>query len=116
MKLDWEYCPWCYGPGFEPSSNRQFTDVRYTGRCQNAKCTRKVLMPFMRYCPWCRRKGATQMEDPRIDAHLRPLRLGGGGRVLEPLPLVLQATWRTIGRLSAVEAISQKAEPDSLGR
>lgn len=64
MKLDWEYCPWCYGPGFEPSSNRQFTDVRYTGRCQNSKCTRKVLMPWMRYCPWCRRKSRRKWKIP----------------------------------------------------
>jgi serine/threonine-protein kinase len=64
MKLDWEYCPWCYGPGFEPSSNRQFSDVRYTGRCQNPKCTRKVLMPFMRYCPWCHRKQRRKWKIP----------------------------------------------------
>jgi hypothetical protein len=64
MKLDWHYCPWCYGPGFEPSSNRQFKDVRYTGRCQNIKCTRKVLMPFMRYCPWCHRKQRRKWKIP----------------------------------------------------
>jgi eukaryotic-like serine/threonine-protein kinase len=64
MKLDWEYCPWCYGPGFELSSNRQFSDVRYTGRCLNPKCTRKVLMPFMRYCPWCHRKQRRKWKIP----------------------------------------------------
>ncbi|QDT01006.1 serine/threonine protein kinase [Adhaeretor mobilis] len=53
MKLDWEYCPWCYGPGFEVTTSREYTDRRYSGRCQNTKCTRKVLMPFMSYCPWC---------------------------------------------------------------
>ncbi|HMP07862.1 MAG TPA: serine/threonine-protein kinase, partial [Lacipirellulaceae bacterium] len=56
MKLDWSYCPWCYGPGFEPSSTRQYSDIRYTARCQNQRCSRKLLMPFMRYCPWCHRK------------------------------------------------------------
>jgi len=56
MKLDWRYCPWCYGPGFEPSSDREFDDARYTARCQGTSCTRRLLMPFMRYCPWCRRK------------------------------------------------------------
>jgi serine/threonine-protein kinase len=64
MKLDWKYCPWCYGPGFELASNRQFSDVRYTGRCQNPKCTRKVLMPFMRYCPWCHRKQRRKWRIP----------------------------------------------------
>ena len=56
MKLDWHYCPWCFGPGFEPSSNREFSDARYEGRCTGPNCKRKLLMPFMRYCPWCRRK------------------------------------------------------------
>jgi len=56
MKLDWSYCPWCYGPGFEPTTTRQYTDARYTARCSNPGCSRRLLMPFMRYCPWCRRK------------------------------------------------------------
>ena len=56
MKLDWSYCAWCYGQGFEADSTREYTDVRYQSRCTNASCGRKLLMPFMRYCPWCRRK------------------------------------------------------------
>ncbi len=56
MKLDWSYCPWCFGGGFEVTSTREFSDVRYTARCNNGKCARKHLMPFMRYCPWCRNK------------------------------------------------------------
>jgi serine/threonine-protein kinase len=64
MKLDWSYCPWCYGPGFEASSSRPFSDKRYTGRCQNPKCSRKLLMPFMRYCPWCRRKVRRKWKVP----------------------------------------------------
>ena len=55
-KLDWEYCPWCYGPGFDDTSERKYTDRRYEGRCRNAKCERKDLMAFMRYCPWCHTK------------------------------------------------------------
>jgi hypothetical protein len=55
-KLDWLFCPWCYGPGFEDVSPREYTDRRYTGRCRNPKCDRKDLMPFMRYCPWCHTK------------------------------------------------------------
>ena len=54
MKADWAYCAWCYGPGFEVSSNRQLSDQRYSANCDNPKCERRELMPFMRYCPWCR--------------------------------------------------------------
>ncbi len=56
MKLDWSYCPWCYGSGFEVATARKLSDVRYTARCSNANCSRKLLMPFMKYCPWCHRK------------------------------------------------------------
>ncbi len=54
LKSDWPYCPWCYGGGFEVETTRKLADKRYTARCTNTKCTRKKLMPFMRYCPWCR--------------------------------------------------------------
>ena len=52
MKLDWKYCPWCYGRSMRQVSNRSYSDVRYRGRCANDAC-RGPLMPFMRYCPWC---------------------------------------------------------------
>lgn len=55
MKKDWRYCAWCYGKGYEPDG-REYTDVRYSARCGNPRCKRKDLMPFMRYCPWCRVK------------------------------------------------------------
>ena len=55
VKKDWDYCAWCYGPGFEPETNRHYADKRYTARCSNQRC-RGELMPFMRYCPWCRMK------------------------------------------------------------
>jgi hypothetical protein len=54
-KLDWHYCPWCYGVGFEVETSRTYPDRRYTHSCDNPKC-RGPLMPFMRYCPWCRSK------------------------------------------------------------
>jgi serine/threonine-protein kinase len=54
-KLDWRFCGWCYGPGFEVTTTRRFPDRRYSARCANEKC-RGSLMPFMRYCPWCRTK------------------------------------------------------------
>jgi serine/threonine-protein kinase len=53
VKLDWQYCPSCYGPGFEPETTRSFSDKRYVAKCQNERC-RGPLMAFMRYCPWCR--------------------------------------------------------------
>jgi hypothetical protein len=55
VKIDWNYCAWCYGPGFEAETNRAYPDKRYTSRCSNERC-REPLMPFMRYCPWCRQK------------------------------------------------------------
>ncbi len=56
MKLDWSNCPWCYGHSYEPLGDREYTDRRYTAKCSNASCKRKSLMPFMRYCPWCKRR------------------------------------------------------------
>jgi len=56
LKLDWRFCPWCYGPSVGPATSREYSDVHYTGRCRNSACKRRLLMPFMRYCPWCRRR------------------------------------------------------------
>ena len=55
VKNDWNYCAWCYGPGFVEETTRRYADQRYTARCANKRC-RGPLMPFMRYCPWCRSK------------------------------------------------------------
>jgi serine/threonine protein kinase len=55
VKNDWDYCAWCYGPGFVEESSRTYPDKRYTARCEHERC-RGPLMPFMRYCPWCRKK------------------------------------------------------------
>ncbi len=55
VKTDWDYCAWCYGPGFVEETTRTYPDKRYASKCENAKC-RGPLMPFMRYCPWCRKK------------------------------------------------------------
>jgi serine/threonine-protein kinase len=56
MKRDWRFCPSCYGPGYPVETAREFSDKRYEARCRNRACTRKLLMPFMRYCPWCQTK------------------------------------------------------------
>ena len=56
MKPDWRFCGWCFGKGFAPKTSREYDDVRYQARCSNRACRRKHLMPFMRYCPWCRTK------------------------------------------------------------
>ena len=53
MKLDWRYCPHEYGSAQGPRSDRSYTDKRYTSSCSNPSC-REPLMPFMKYCPWCR--------------------------------------------------------------
>jgi hypothetical protein len=57
MKLDWRFCAWCYGGLVGPVGERTYSDVRYEGVCSNRSC-RGDLMPFMRYCPWCRAKVA----------------------------------------------------------
>ncbi len=55
VKNDWDYCPWCYGPGFVVATSRRYPDKRYQSRCSKQRC-RGPLIPFMRYCPWCRTK------------------------------------------------------------
>lgn len=55
VKLDWRFCAWCYGRAFEVETNRHYGDRRYSAHCSNTKC-KGPLMPFMRYCPWCRAK------------------------------------------------------------
>ena len=55
IKLDWRFCPSCYGRGFRTVSTRKYTDKAYQARCSNPGCERKDLMPYMKYCPWCRR-------------------------------------------------------------
>lgn len=55
-KLDWRFCPWCHGAGFKEVAPRKYSDLRYSTRCSNTDCSDRRLMPFMRYCPWCRRK------------------------------------------------------------
>jgi serine/threonine-protein kinase len=55
VKNEWNYCAWCYGPGFVEETTRRYPDKRYKGRCSNARCHGR-LIPFMRYCPWCRIK------------------------------------------------------------
>lgn len=56
IKSDWRFCPWCYGPSLANVSDRNYDDHRYAGRCHNPACKHKILMPHMRYCPWCRHK------------------------------------------------------------
>jgi serine/threonine-protein kinase len=55
VKNDWNYCAWCYGPGFVEETTRRYPDKRYTSKCTNPRCG-GPLMPFMRYCPHCRKK------------------------------------------------------------
>jgi len=55
VKNDWDYCAWCYGPGFVEETTRTYPDKRYSDKCENRSCN-GPLMPFMRYCPWCRKK------------------------------------------------------------
>ena len=47
-------CPRCE-PGFVEETTRRYPDKRYSARCANERCE-GPLMPFMRYCPWCKTK------------------------------------------------------------
>jgi len=58
VKLDWKFCSWCYGPAIGPLSERGYTDAHYERRCANPACGERTMLPFSRYCPWCRRKTA----------------------------------------------------------
>ncbi|MCZ7647278.1 MAG: serine/threonine-protein kinase [Planctomycetota bacterium] len=51
VKLDWKFCASCYGAAVGPRSEREFPDQEYAAHC--GEC-RKPLLPFSRYCPWCR--------------------------------------------------------------
>jgi serine/threonine-protein kinase len=63
-KLDWRFCGACHGPGFRRVAEREYTDARYAGRCAAPRCKRRVLMPFQRYCPWCRARVARRWPWP----------------------------------------------------
>lgn len=56
MKTDWKYCPYCYGAAIDPYAEPRYSDRRYEARCTNPRCDGHDLMPFMKYCPWCRSK------------------------------------------------------------
>ncbi|MHC5108724.1 MAG: protein kinase domain-containing protein [Planctomycetota bacterium] len=60
VKSDWRFCPWCYGAAINPDAEPQYSDVRYEKKCQNRKCPGEWMMPFMKYCPWCRQKSTTR--------------------------------------------------------
>ncbi|RMG96804.1 MAG: hypothetical protein D6705_10360 [Deltaproteobacteria bacterium] len=68
VKLDWKFCAHCYGGSIGPASTRTYTDRRYVGRCASPTCTRRVLVPFSRYCPWCRTKVRRAWRLPRCHA------------------------------------------------
>jgi len=78
VKNDWDYCSWCYGPGFVEESLRIYPDKRYTSRCANKRC-RGDLMPFMRYCPWCRTKVKRPWKLPGSKTNCRSCKSGIAG-------------------------------------
>jgi hypothetical protein len=53
VRADWRFCPWCWGGLIGPSSSRPSRDPHYLSLCRGPRCTRRLLLPFMRYCPWC---------------------------------------------------------------
>lgn len=69
VKRDWSFCPHCYGAKRKGVSSRRYTDARYCAQCGH--CHGK-LMPFLKYCPWCRRKVIRPWKVPGVkDSCLR---------------------------------------------
>ncbi len=64
-KLDWRFCAWCHGPAFKTVSERHYSDKRYAARCP--ACRETALMPFARYCPFCRAKSKRKWEIKRAE-------------------------------------------------
>ncbi len=56
LRADWRFCPWCWGPAVGPFTARRYPDPAYERRCKNPACERREMLPFQRYCPWCRHK------------------------------------------------------------
>lgn len=69
-KLDWAYCPTCDDPGFEVETARHYPDKRYSATCHRKSCG-GPLMPFMRYCPWCKTKTRQAWKIKGSDQHCR---------------------------------------------
>lgn len=67
-KLDWRFCPWCYGGAVGPDSDRSYTDKAYVAQCTSCHGD---LMPFMRYCPWCNTKERRAWTVDGIKDHCR---------------------------------------------
>lgn len=85
VKLDWRYCAWCYGYGFEVETKRRFADRRYSAQCGNPKC-KGQLMPFMRYCPWCRTKVKKPWKLPSSTERCASCRWGIDSRFWDHCP------------------------------
>ena len=68
VKLDWKYCAWCHGAAIGPSSTRSYSDRAYSHKCGSCKGR---LLPFSRYCPWCRARVRRRWS---LGEHARPCR------------------------------------------
>lgn len=79
VKSDWRYCGWCYGGQIQEPSTREYDDRRYVAKCGRKACPRGDLMPFMRYCPWCRGKVTRRWKLPEGAHKPQPCRKCGSG-------------------------------------
>lgn len=53
IKGEWSYCPWCWGGKYSNVDSWVNPDRRYVSTCPNSKCPERIVMRYMRYCPWC---------------------------------------------------------------
>ncbi len=113
-KLDWRYCAWCYGPGFDDVADRAIQRPALRGTLpQSANCDRDELMPFMRYCPWCHTKVRQTVENRRQHRHLLQMRLGRRARFLDALPVVCSGAVRSLSFCSGEPG---RPRPRPMGR
>ena len=90
VKNDWDYCAWCYGPGFVAESDRFYPDKRYTSPLRQCTMPRAVdavhaLLPVVPH------QSQASMEDRGQQTSLHCLQMGYREGVLELLRLVPRA-------------------------
>ena len=92
-KLDWAYCPWCYGPGFEDVSERALHRSPLRGPLPQFQVRSQGPHAVHALLPVVPHEGAAGMENRRQQRHVPQVRLGRAARFLDALPVVRGRTY-----------------------